>query len=270
MLPEARGRDLLYVASNDDAVNVYTYPSGRLVGSLGTFNGAGGLCVDKTGDVFISSFYDHAVYEYAHGGTKQLAALGSPYSVNACSVDPNTQDVAAASYFGAIIFHSDRKHGYGFGKYYKDSAVKYGAYCSYDDRGDLFMDGTGQGSGFAMSELPKDGKSFESITLDASINGPGAMQWKGKTVTVADRGYGQGESAIIYRFTIEDGVGTEVSESVLQGSSAYAQFWIQGDSVIGPESGSEAGIGVWDLAVGGPPGRTIAGAPPYGVVVSLK
>ena len=71
---------------------------------LGTFNGAGGLCVDKAGDVFVTSFYDHAVYEYAHGSTKQLAALGSPYSVNACSVDPKTQNVAASSYLVRLSF----------------------------------------------------------------------------------------------------------------------------------------------------------------------
>ena len=121
-----------------------------------------------------------------------------------------------------------------------------------------------------MSELPSGSKSFESITIHQSINGPGALQWKDKTLTVADRGDGTGQSAIIYRFTIKGSEGTEISQTGLQKSSSYAQFWIQGKNVIGPESGSKAQIGVWDYPAGGSPSRSIAGSPPYGVVVSLK
>jgi hypothetical protein len=209
------------------------------------------------------------VYEFAHGSTKQLAVLRSPYSVNACSVDPKTENVAAASYYGAIIFPYSSKRGYGFAKHYADSAVYYGAYCTYDTRGNLFMDGTAyQGSGFALSELQSGGKTFGSITVDQSINGPGAMQWSGDILTVADRGAGSGQDAVIYRFTINGDTGTEVGKTTLADSSADAQFWIQGGRVIGPEAGSNAAIGVWDYPSGGATVKSVAGFPPYGVTIS--
>lgn len=62
MLPDSKGKNLLYAASSD-IVDVYTYPDGKLIGSLGWFNGVGGLCVNRAGDVFIPVFYDHKVYE---------------------------------------------------------------------------------------------------------------------------------------------------------------------------------------------------------------
>ncbi len=45
MAPHAGGRDLLYLALGS-GVNVYTYPRGTLLGSLGV--GGGGLCLELT------------------------------------------------------------------------------------------------------------------------------------------------------------------------------------------------------------------------------
>ncbi|MBV9720164.1 MAG: hypothetical protein JOZ77_12665 [Candidatus Eremiobacteraeota bacterium] len=271
MRPDVSGRNLLYTSS-DDIVDVYTYPGGKLVGSLGTFNGAEGLCVDKAGDVFVTSFYDHAVYEYAHGGTKQLAALKSPYSVNACSVDPATQNVAASSYYGAIIFPYNRKRQeYRLAKYYHNANVYFGWYCTYDKAGNLFEDGTtDQNSGFVLTELRNGSPAFDTITVNEDINGPGAMQWKNGDLTVADRGSSSGQPAVIYSFSISGSEGTEVGAARLADSMAYAMFWIQGGKVIGPEAGSTGGIGVWRYPSGGNPSKSIVGAAPYGVVVSLK
>ena len=149
----------------------------------------GGLCVNKKGDVFVPVFGDSKVYEYAHGGTKQIAVLNSPYSVNACAIDPKTQNLAAASYFGAIIFPYTRTGHYRFAKYYRDPVVYYGAYCTYDGHGNLFMDGSVDGpDGFALSELQRGSKTFELVTLDQHIRGPGAMQWRNNILTIADRG----------------------------------------------------------------------------------
>jgi hypothetical protein len=272
MLPEAKGRNLLYSAASS-IVDVYTYPDGKLLGSLGAFDSAGFLCADKAGDVFVPSFDDHTVYEYAHGGTKQLAALNSPYSVNACSVDQKTQDVAASSYYGAIIFpYSRKKHKYGLAQYYDDSAVYLGEYCTYDGQGNLFEDGTAAVSGgFALSELPYGSKTFVGITVDQSINGLGAVQWRSNALTVADRGSNTSRGpAVIYAFKINGSVGTKVGKTPLSGSTAYAQFWIQGKRVVGPESGSKGLIGIWQYPAGGYPRKSILGSPPYGVVVSLK
>ena len=272
MAPDAKARNLLYVASGD-IVDVYTYPEGKLIGSLGSFANPGGLCVNKAGDVFVPVFGDSKVYEYAHGGTKQIAALNSPYSVNACAVDPKTQNLAAASYFGAIIFPYSRAGRYRFAKYYRDPVVYFGAYCTYDGRGNLFLDGSVSGpDGFALSELQRGSKTFVLVTLNQNIHGPGAMQWRSNILTIADRGKYNGppKRAIIYRFTIDDNAGAVVGKTNLKGSTDYAQLWIQGKTVIGPEAGSQAGIGLWNYPRGGAPAKTITGSPPYGATVSLK
>jgi hypothetical protein len=275
MLPEAGAqRSLLYAASND-IVEVYAYPGGRLLGSLGAFNGTQGLCADKTGDVFITAFGDDALYEYAHGGTTQIAVLRGPYPVIACAVDPKTDNAVAVSYGGATVFPYNRKRGYRFAKYYPfypSSAIYEGAYCTYDAQGDLFVDGTlYQESGLALSELPKASATYENITLDESLKGPGAMQWIGNDLTVADRGSSsEQQPAVIYGFTIDGVTGKEVRKTHLMSSIAFAQFWIQGKRVVGPDTDSTSGVGIWDYPAGGIPSKSIAGAPPYGVVVSSK
>jgi hypothetical protein len=270
MLPEAKGRNLLYVAA-DDVVDVFSYPRGKLLGALGSFDGAEGLCADKAGDVFVTAFYDHEVFEYAHGGTKAIAVLNSPYSAYACSVDPKTENVAVASPDGVAIFPYNPKRGYRFAKAYRDSDVYLPAFCGYDGQGNLFVDGTAYLSGgFAMSALENGATVFTSVTLDQRINGPGAVQWDGKTLAVADRGQSSGEPAVIYRFVISGSTGMKMGSVRLSGSTAYAQFWLQGGKVIGPESGSTGGIGLWDYPKGGAPVKSIMDSSPFGETVSLK
>jgi hypothetical protein len=63
--------------------------------------------------------------------------------------------------------------------------------------------------------------------------------------------------------------GTEVGQTNLKKSSDYAQFWIEGNTVVGPQIGSQ-GIGLWNYPNGGLPAKSIAGLPPYGVTISLK
>ena len=49
MLPEAKSEDLLYVA-NVYTITVYSYPKGKLVGTLKDFYKPYGECVDKIGE----------------------------------------------------------------------------------------------------------------------------------------------------------------------------------------------------------------------------
>src|SRR5579863_10312478 len=112
MLPEAKSSDLLYVAASPDGPNgsayVYTYPQGRLVGTLTGFGVPRGECADSAGDVFIVAYTNQSmssstIYEYAHGGTKPIAALSDPDVAVGCAVDPTTGDLAASG-DGVAIF----------------------------------------------------------------------------------------------------------------------------------------------------------------------
>ena len=108
MLPEAKNEDLLYV-TNYSVVTVYTYPQGKLVGTLRGFNSASGACVDAAGDVFVANFKPFAVYEYAHGGTKRIATYKG-VGAYSCALDPVSGDLAVTGASQTVfIFQEGRK-----------------------------------------------------------------------------------------------------------------------------------------------------------------
>jgi hypothetical protein len=50
----AASQNLLYVSDiGTNSVDIYPYPSGKLVGKLTGFGSVAGLCADKSGDVFV-------------------------------------------------------------------------------------------------------------------------------------------------------------------------------------------------------------------------
>ena len=102
MLSEARHRDLLYAAANNSTVYVFSYPKGTLVGTLSGFDFPEGLCVDRSGDVWITNSAGTGnIVEHAHGGTSPIATLNSGYGDPiGCSVDPKTGDLAVAYTLG--------------------------------------------------------------------------------------------------------------------------------------------------------------------------
>src|SRR5579862_2447400 len=57
VLPQAKRQDLLYISDLDaQAVFIYTYGHGyKLVGELTGFFNPEGLCVDKTGNVYVTN-----------------------------------------------------------------------------------------------------------------------------------------------------------------------------------------------------------------------
>jgi hypothetical protein len=270
MLPEAKRRDLLYVALGN-GVNVYTYPRGNLLGSLGV----GGVypCTDEANNVFIpAGFFGTQVLVYAHGATRPKVTLNDPYPAVDCSVDPSTEALAVTegSGGGIVIFPYSHKRGWRYAKSYADPDMQSIAFCAYDKNGNLFVDG-GSSGGFMLAELPKGSKTFTTITLDQSISAAGSMQWDGKYLAIADLGKGSSNPSVIYRFALSGSSGTKVSTTTLNLSYAHAQFWIQGSTVIGPIAyDSVRAIGFWRFPAGGSPVNSFSDEAPAGEAVSLK
>lgn len=53
-------------------------------------------------------------------------------------------------------------------------------FCGYDDRGNLYVDGSYKPStGFVVAELQKGGNALSAITLNQSILSPGGVEWDG-------------------------------------------------------------------------------------------
>jgi hypothetical protein len=237
--PGVKTKDLLYVTdSRNNEVTIYGYRNGQgkslLVGQITGLSNPQGECTDAKGDVWVANDGASQLLEYAHGGTKPIATLSdSGYYPVACSIDPKTGDLAVSndettngSPGNVAIF----KHAKGTPSYYSDSAIYRYAFCGYDERGNLFVDGLSYGSNFEFAELANGGASLTGVSLDQPIVSPGAIVWDGSHLAVGDD-----SSAVIYQFTIKDGEGKKVGSTQLDGTEEVLQFSIDDRVLIAPD-----------------------------------
>lgn len=260
---EAAKKPLLYV-SDLTAGNVYayTYPKGRLVGTLVNVGAPDGLCTDAAGHLWVVNSQAEELVEYDHGGTTPIATLRDPgFWPSDCAVDPKTGDLAVANVFtqegqptpGNLVIYERAK-----GKprsLVAQSIVNY-MYVTYDDRGNLFVDGFGASSNdFALVEIPAGKNVFRPIALDQSIgNGNTAdVKWDGKYLAVGDAG-----ANAIYQFTVRGSKGTKVGTTVL--TNVYSGYLghvcfprtgaatAQSKRVVVPNNND---VGYWNYPAGG-------------------
>lgn len=247
-----RNKALLYVATDygTTTVNIFTYPEGRLVGSLTSDMSFARVCSDpKTGHVFVSQNY--GLDEYQRGETTKITTLAAPPGYTqllGCSIDPLSGDVAAVTYEskGGLLIYP---HGTGTPRVYSDPSVHAYYYCSYDDSGDIFILGYGVGTEYitsVFSELPKGGKSFRDISMPF-VGYPQKLQWDGKDMAL-------NEGGTIYQMQVSGSIGTIVGTTRLLGDTepAGGTVWIAGDTVLGPYGGANARrVGTWNYPAGG-------------------
>jgi hypothetical protein len=273
MLPEAKSEDLLYV-SNVYTITVYSYPKGKLVGTLNNFEKPYGECVDAKGNVWITDSSFGKIYEYAHGGTKPIHTVKDPeYVPYGCAVDPTTGDLAVANYSDAsdregnvAVYHKAKGTpksyiGYGFYYYY---------YLGYDPKGNLYVDGLfgSYGDAFEFGELAKGGAEIKDILLPNTIRAPGGIEWDGQYVALGDNA---GEA--IYQYTFSDDKATLEGTTTLTGAGNVGQFGIVGSTVVTPNqffSESTSGVLYYPYPAGGTSTQTITNGIfyPYSAVVS--
>jgi hypothetical protein len=272
MSPDAKKDTLLYV-SDSSTYDVYAYslPAGKLVGTLTNENNPAGLCVDKSGDVFVTQLYGGGhVVEYAHGGTTPIATLSDPsYEPGACSYDATTGNLAVANIvsdsFGQgtlMIF----KNASGSGTLYAPPSS--GDWFSvntvgYDNKGNAFFAGSCD-SAFCAGELPSGASGTENVTLSKSPQNCGTVQWDGKYITFDDETNGT-----VYRYTFSGTTGTEVGDTTLNGSSEVDGSWISGKMVVAPQQGSADAL-IYKYPAGGASVMKITGlTQPFGTTISV-
>lgn len=263
-------RNLLYVAAS--SVQVFTYPRGKLVGSLGVFDDY--LCSDRLGNVFVTGAEGISyVWIFPHGSGQPKATLYNPQNPGGCSVDKSSEDLAVADPDSnqIVIFPHKRNRGWRLARQYSDPAMRVSLYCAYDPEGNLFIDGYSTSDSFILVELPKGSSTFTTIALDQDIHSPGSVQWDGSDLAIEDAGASSNE-AVIYSFAINGTSGHKVSATTLADSAGDAQFLIHGSTVIGPLSNSYAqGVGFWRYPSGGAPFSTISTySYPRGEALSLR
>jgi hypothetical protein len=273
MSPDAKNIGLLYVADlNDNDVKVYSYPGGRLKGTLTGFSVPHSECVDQAGNVFVANGGKNQLVEYAHGGTSPIKIYHEPGFTHGCAVDPTTGNLAVlhdppSSGPGGISIYA---HAKGKPAEYTTPNVFRVYFLGYDDKGNLFVDGTDFHVAFELAELPARGKTAEAITLNQSIVLPGAIAWDGQHLAVGDQVSISGPSKI-YEFSMSGSMGTLSGTTDLRNSCDVLQFWIQGKRVIAANDCRPA-VMYFDYPSGGLSTKTISNSlsQPVGVTVSLK
>jgi NHL repeat len=282
--PGASTQNLLYVSNGGaDDVDMYSYPAGKAAGNLGGFKHPAGVCADKAGDVWIVDSGSSKIVEYAHAGKKPKATLTDAGALNllGCSVDSTTGNLAVTDAGGptgggGVWMYTDAK---GTPKEYQLHAIQFVYFCSYDDGGNLFVDGLGSGYGFAFAELASGGRALKSITLSQGVGFPGGVQWDGEYITIGDQVYENRHKAAIYQVSISGSTGTIQGTTVLPGSCDVLQFAIstlgsgkkdqQGSSVIAPDV-CQNNVKFYKYPTRGAATKTLTGFQyPVGAAVSL-
>lgn len=262
MAPDAKARDLVYVSNqNDGSVFAYSYPEGKLKGWLLNLQ-ASGLCSDRNGDVFIPE--GHTILEYAHGGTRPIAALHNPLGGHTqfCAVDITTGDLAVSGTrprYGVAIYTKAE----GNPRIYRN--VNGGVYwsCTYDNQGNLFVEATAAGLDDApnLVELPKGGSQLKSVAWSAiRPDRLGSIQWDGKYLA-AESSASAFHSAKILRYRVSGRQATLMGQTTLANTGTPLQFWIHDAQVLVPDSGlyglGTAGVMFYRYPGGDGPTRVI-------------
>ncbi len=274
--PDATTRPLLYIAnSGEGTLNVYSYSSWRLAGTLFGFSEPITMCVDRAQDVYVADIYSSRVTEYAHGAVTPTRTLddhqGEPLG---CAVDLKTGDLAVSNLEGpssgagnVIVYHGAK------GSPTKYTAERFSDYyfIGYDANDDLFVDGTTTNNRFVLAELPKGKTAFREVKMNRTIGSPGALAWDGKFLAVGDQ-----TSSTIYQFKVSSFNATVQGSTTLNGATDVFQFCLTGGSAKHPQATAVVGADFyegsadqWDYPAGGTPRNSISGLfEPDGAVVS--
>jgi hypothetical protein len=271
----ATSTELLYVSDiGAEDVDVFSYPDGESVGQLSGFNEPNGLCADSKGDVFITDTYNSRVVEYAHGGTKPIKVLQDPknYPIG-CAYDSTTGNLAVTNYnyyvAGTIAIY---KKARGTATLYNGLWVTY--FCTYDNAGNLFIDGFNSAGAVVIGEFKKGTTTLTTISLNVKAGWAGGLEWDGKHLALGDQYANkfvksQPNVNVIYQLSIQnDGIAEVVKTVPLASASDVVQFWLQDKTAIGPDTSSED-VGFWIYPRGGSPTKSIGGFyEPVGAAVS--
>ena len=272
MASDAKKSALLYVSDLGNAtVGVYSYPQGKLKGTLSGFYAVHSGCVDQHGHVFITD--KGKIFEFEHGGSQPIATLDDTgYGAVGCSVDPNTGNLAVANigqlYSSGTGNIAVYKRAKGSPKFFTDQNIFFDYDCAYDNKGNLYVVGGDIHGFFKFAEVAAGSHSYTNISIDQYINVPGGVQWDGKHVAVEDQGAGY-HGSTVYQVAVNGSTANVVGTTTLTGSVDIIQFWIYGKKIIGPNIGSNPNVMFWKYPAGGNALKTITGlVEPVGVTVS--
>lgn len=173
MLAEAKTEKLIYVSDiSKNEVYAISYRTGKMVGVLSGPSETAGLCSDAHGNVYVTG--NEEIIEYAHAGTTPIAQLNySGAEFANCSIDRTTGNLAATMFdqSSVAIFPS----GSGTPIIVPTNRGLVGA-CTYDTKGDLFVDEADSYYGISLEELRARTGSFLTVATNVGSSF-GPLQW---------------------------------------------------------------------------------------------
>jgi len=267
---------IVYVSdSYQSYVYGFTYPQGSPFGPIISKDLAQpqGACVDKAGNIWVANSGASDIIGFSHPAKKPKKILADPGSVPSdCAIDPRTGNLAVAnagntgSQNGTVAIY---RAASGRPTQYTDASLVRAFFCTYDDRGNLFLDGFTR-EGFGLAELPAGRTSFKNIKVQQPIYFPGAVQWDGQYIAVGDQGRSK-----VYELAIEGRAATVVGTTRLLHASDVVQFWLvrsggRAIQLVAPDA-ADHDVKVYSYPAGGSPTSTFTGQnmyEPVGAVVT--
>jgi FlaG/FlaF family flagellin (archaellin) len=270
--PAAKSGDLLYVTNANGTVTVYSYPQGKLVGTLTGFEKPFGACSDKKGNVYITDYSSTKITEYAHGATKPLRTLkDTNYRPQGCAINPVTGALAVANYDQSYTNYPGNLSVYrkarGVPRPYTVQDFYYYWFAAYDGTGNAYVNGqfSVYGENYELAILAKK-RQLTEIILPVTLGFPGGIAWDGQYVALGDQ-----SSDKIYQFAIAKGQATLANTITLDGVVYGGQFAIDGSTLVMPnQTNSGSNVLFYNYPAGGSPTLTITDGVgyPYAVAIS--
>ncbi len=247
MLANAKSTSLLYVSNAGTSdVTIYTYLDGNglvLVGQLTGFSFPTGMCADSMGNVWVPDYDTRKIKEFAHGGTAPIFTIseraGHPYD---CAIDSRTGNVAVAnqqpgnkhSLDGNVTVYAKGAHQ---GESYQP-ANGFGEvdFLAYDDKSNLFVDGTSHDRSPGLFKLAKGANELTPLTINGgALNVPGAINWIKPTLMVGDGDFENKGAPGAYKLFISGSSATVVGSLTFTGTQQTYAFSRRADRVIVPD-----------------------------------
>jgi hypothetical protein len=196
MNPDAVAKPLLFVSDGASAVvDIYLQArKQRKVGQITGFNQPLGLAADSAANLYVADYSNENVPIYAppYTGSPKLTLVDGGYAPNGVSVS-STGIVAVTSFNpGAISFYAKNSTS-ACATIVDATNFRYVNYDAFDDKGNLYIDGTSSNENGAIGEIA-GGCGAKNITLLTTSNSTpqadGIQVDKSGRISVLDKFYG--------------------------------------------------------------------------------
>jgi hypothetical protein len=257
---ESKPKHYEYIFNHYDTyASIFDYPQSDK--QIGKINGAGGQgCTNVLYGygkkiVWNTGRTNDLIDEY-EVPNKLLRTLSLNYKYTSSCAMNTSGDLAVGVLLGnsygrggqVLIF----KNAAGSGTVYKTPLARE-YFDGYDPSGNLFADGLGSRSNFALVELPEGSSKFVTIKTSNSPKFPGSVQWDGTYLTVFDQ-----ETSETYRYAVKGTTATLKYTVQFAGASDCAQTWLVKGLLYCADAGNGDGE-VFKYPAGGSATATFAG-----------